>query len=1246
MKNKSYANVTSMEADWYSEPSVGKTKTTSLQRTLQVLRSAVLIVVTSLFFSSQVKATTCGGATALAYQNYTAVSLTCGATNDINSGNATACGSGSYMGGQEALYTFTSLGSGSMVVSYAGVSWTGITVFAGCPTAGGTCVGSVTGSGTSKTVTVTIASGVQYYIMFDTWPTPNSPCPGTFTITVPAVASPCTGTPTPGNTISSAPNACVGTSINLSLQNATTGTGVSYQWYANSGAGYAPVGTNASTYSATQSVATSYYCAVTCGGNTGNSTPVSVGMNTFLNCYCIPTTTSGCGFGDHITNVTFGSINNSTGVCLTASYSDYTGSVAAGSVLQATSVPVSVSVNNGGTEYAGFWADWNQDGSFDATEFTTLTDADAVAPWVYNGTVNVPVGATLGTTRVRARSSYNATVAASSACATYSYGETEDYFVVVSAPAPCINPPTAGTAVSSPASICPATPPANITLSLSGNTIGTGQTYQWEESSDNSFFSPILSATSATSVIPAPTGTMYYRCIVTCGVSAVSSTVTVNVATPTGDVLADPIAIGSLPYSNTINNSAANCWTNAYTGLNNQSSPDIFFTYTATCNGTLNISLCGSPFDTYVHLLNNAGINITSNDDNGPLCAGTASSIVYGSMTAGATYYIVIEGYSTNTGNITLNVTETPAYVTYYVDADGDSYGDAADLGVSTCDGAPVGYVTDWTDCDDSNPAVSPAGDEVCNNIDDNCNSLVDDGLDFTSYYADADGDTYGDNEVSVSTCDGPPSGYVGDNTDCNDAVATANPAGTEVCNGIDDNCNGSIDENILVAGAISGPAVQCVAVVTGSATFSISPVFDATTYTWSVPAGMVILSGQGTNSIFVSWAPSAASNGIIGSLSVVPSNSCGAGVGSSVNVDINYTVPVRPSSISGPVKLCPGDAGTYSVLNVARASNYVWTLPAGMSITGGAGTNVITVSVGGGYVGGIISCSAANGCGVGADRTRALSLNTPVAPASISGQASGVCGASGVVYTAASVVGATGYSWSVPAGATIVGSSLTQSVNVDFAANYAGGSITVSATNECGTGPVRSLNVTGAPAQPGVITGDQTICPGQTNVQYDVNTVAGADSYTWTVPGGTVVASGQGTKTAFLNWGTNPATGLSIYVNASNACGTSVNRALNGIAINVLNCLRIGEQGATTGLNVFPNPTSDRATIVFNGTEGADFNLKMVDVTGRVLMSERGTAVDGLNQKDITVNHMAAGVYFVMIETNGINEQIRVIVE
>lgn len=131
---------------------------------------------------------------------------------------------------------------------------------------------------------------------------------------------------------------------------------------------------------------------------------------------------------------------------------------------------------------------------------------------------------------------------------------------------------------------------------------------------------------------------------------------------------------------------------------------------------------------------------------------------------------------------------------TTWLDADGDGYGDAATEAVA-CAGA--GRVGTPYDCDDTDAAISPAAQEVCNGIDDDCDERLDD-ADFScaglvAGFEDADGDGYGASSVQVRVCT-LPSGYVADNTDCDDAVATNNPAGVEVCDAVDNDCDGLTD--------------------------------------------------------------------------------------------------------------------------------------------------------------------------------------------------------------------------------------------------------------------------------------------------------------------------------------------------------------------------------------------------------------------------------------------------------------------
>ncbi|HRD53324.1 MAG TPA: MopE-related protein, partial [Flavobacteriales bacterium] len=102
--------------------------------------------------------------------------------------------------------------------------------------------------------------------------------------------------------------------------------------------------------------------------------------------------------------------------------------------------------------------------------------------------------------------------------------------------------------------------------------------------------------------------------------------------------------------------------------------------------------------------------------------------------------------------------------VTYYTDADGDGYGDPATIG-SGCT-QPPGTVLLGGDCDDTDENIFPGATEVCDGLDNDCANGVDDGLVFTNYWPDTDGDGFGDASAnSVSAC-APPAGHVTNNTD------------------------------------------------------------------------------------------------------------------------------------------------------------------------------------------------------------------------------------------------------------------------------------------------------------------------------------------------------------------------------------------------------------------------------------------------------------------------------------------------
>ncbi len=135
---------------------------------------------------------------------------------------------------------------------------------------------------------------------------------------------------------------------------------------------------------------------------------------------------------------------------------------------------------------------------------------------------------------------------------------------------------------------------------------------------------------------------------------------------------------------------------------------------------------------------------------------------------------------------------------TWYADTDNDGYGDTNTPLISVTQ--PSGYVLDSSDCDDTDSNNFPGNAEVADGQDNNCNGIIDEG--FILYYPDSDGDGFGNpNGSTILTNTGQPTGYTTDSSDCNDTNAEINPAATEIADGIDNNCDGQVDEGVTLGG-------------------------------------------------------------------------------------------------------------------------------------------------------------------------------------------------------------------------------------------------------------------------------------------------------------------------------------------------------------------------------------------------------------------------------------------------------------
>jgi subtilisin-like proprotein convertase family protein len=341
------------------------------------------------------------------------------------------------------------------------------------------------GAATLKLGTALIAgSAVGYAAVSPLAPAGNAGAffGGTVTL-IPAVA--CTGTPAPGNTIASLPTVCATLPIALSLQNPTPGSGVTYQWRTGPSAigpwTNVTGGTNSS-LSTSLTASTFYQCLVTCSGNTGTSTPVQVLLTPVTACYCASGATDPA--DEDILNVTIGTLNN-TSTCATLApglgsilnrYSNYTsgvGAPAAGDLLRGVANPFSLQIGTCGGNFSNssaIWIDFDQSGSFEPSERVYFTPAGITGPHFETGNILIPATALTGLTRMRVSVIEFGTPATLLPCASYAWGETEDYNVNI---VTC-------------ASVGITTQPTNVTAACGTNvtirivTAGPGFSYQWQ----------------------------------------------------------------------------------------------------------------------------------------------------------------------------------------------------------------------------------------------------------------------------------------------------------------------------------------------------------------------------------------------------------------------------------------------------------------------------------------------------------------------------------------------------------------------------------------------------------------------------------------------------------------------------------------------------------------------------------------------------------------------------------------------
>lgn len=517
----------------------------------------------------------------------------------------------------------------------------------------------ITSSNWSATSAGTTNAATMY------WSSTSFPANGLTYIWAPPA---CSGTPIPGNVIASANPVCSGQIFALSLSNIMTNVGLNFQWqYSNDEVGWFDIpGATSATYSASQAFSRYYRCYVTCtiSGLSAYSSTLYVPVPS--HCYCVSSAIPAISNSD-IINITLGTLNNSSTInSLTGTqgmatgtagmYSDWrVSTVPIPSVEKGSAVPFTSTIGGTTNFYrVDLYIDFNRDGDFsDANEsFGIFQFSNHTSPNIISTNIIIPLSSDTGTTVMRViytESSF------SFPCGAYSNGETEDYLINITDAPACSGTPIGGTATAS-TTLVPSCTGYSGAISVTGSSVNSGLTYQWQSSSTGSApWIDIVGAVEEKFTVLTPG--LYYRRALTCinsGLSGFSSSLLFANSAPANDECgnAQLLTVNLTDSCYTYTTGTVACATaspelNYCQGYNDD---DVWYKFIATnSNHTISLSnISGVNTDMYFAVYGGTCDSLTN------LACSDANKATIGGLFIGETYYVRVY---TSTNNNTLTTT-------------------------------------------------------------------------------------------------------------------------------------------------------------------------------------------------------------------------------------------------------------------------------------------------------------------------------------------------------------------------------------------------------------------------------------------------------------------------------------------------------------------------------------------------------------------------------------------------------------
>lgn len=268
---------------------------------------------------------------------------------------------------------------------------------------------------------------------------------------------------------------------------------------------------------------------------------------------------------------------------------------------------------------------------------------------------------------------------------------------------------------------------------------------------------------------------------------------------------------------------------------------------------------------------------------------------------------------------------------------------------------------------------------------------------------------------------------------------------------------------------------------------------------------------------------------------------------------------------------------------------------------------------------------------------------HAPGKPVAIkNGTKTNLCPAGDFIFYVNNVLNATSYRWFVPAGVTSTTTADGDTITVHTTSSFTKGNLSVVAVNDCGTSDTLTTVISAAPVKPAV-NGPTCVTANETGLVYSIVNPGDGLTYTWSVPKGVTIVSGQGTSQLTVNW---RSTSGNITAVASNSCGSSV-KTMFAVTVNCGIASAISKSSLSqNNTNVYPNPTTGIVNVQFKALKSAKYVFEIYNINSKLVQTKAINVAEGSNTAVLDLRNLSKGTYLLKISGGSEIETRKIVVE